>query len=159
MVLEFHKKPNFILLYKSSEAETRGVVKDLIKETKAKASVEKQIERFTDIKLKTEMYGIEFLKGTAEEPHEDTKLALVSQSRDEEIREVFNALNYGATMMHVGWKQPTWFEDEHFYNIIDVAARIGAGTASYGVDRYYVLLQDDDSDEFIILDVKQQVNP
>ncbi|KAL3935613.1 MAG: hypothetical protein SGBAC_008895, partial [Bacillariaceae sp.] len=158
IILKFHDTPNLILAYKSDDRQTMGKVQDLIKDVKSKASVDKQIERFTDIKKKKEIYGIEFLKGTVEEPDDDTKLAPVSPSQDRDIRGVIDALNYGATMSHVGWKQPTWVDDDHFYTVVDVAQRI-SGTASYGVDRYYVLVQDSDTDEFIILDMKQQTTP
>ena len=66
-------------------------------------------------------------------------------------------------MMHMRWHIKNW--DDDFFTVLDVAARIGSGVGSYGVDRYYVLLKGEDDllargDEVegdgtaIILDVK-----
>jgi len=65
-------------------------------------------------------------------------------------------------MMHMGWHIKNW--DDDFFAVLDVAARVGSGVGSYGVDRYYVLLKGEDDlvaryeDEgdgtAIILDVK-----
>lgn len=38
---------------------------------------------------------------------------------------------------------PEW--DPSYFQVLDVAARIGSGVGSYGVNRYYVLLQGTDT--------------
>ena len=45
-------------------------------------------------------------------------------------------------MMHMGWHIKNW--DDDFFTVLDVAARVGSGVGSYGVDRYYVLLKGED---------------
>jgi uncharacterized protein (DUF2252 family) len=51
--------------------------------------------------------------------------------------------------------------DSDYFRILDVARRLGAGTGSLGVTRYYLLVEgsSDDIDDDVILDVKQQVGP
>jgi uncharacterized protein (DUF2252 family) len=45
------------------------------------------------------------------------------------------------------------------FKVLDVARRLLAGTGSLGMDRYYVLLQDDAANVVRIIDVKQQCKP
>jgi uncharacterized protein (DUF2252 family) len=64
-------------------------------------------------------------------------------------------------MMKLGWNVRDW--DDEYFTVLDVAARIGSGIGSYGVDRYYVLLKGTDSlleetndGSAVILDVKYE---
>ena len=66
----------------------------------------------------------------------------------------------------VGWRAREW--DDAFYEVLDVARRVGSGVGSFGVGRYYVLLRgsptevdDDDLEEggAVILDVKYEPAP
>eukprot|EP00980_Cylindrotheca_fusiformis_P008164 scaffold1729_cov117-Cylindrotheca_fusiformis.AAC.2 len=120
-------------------------------------SVEEQLDKFTT--EGEEPADRRFKKGTLSDPHHSSKLASISDALEEEIREAFTALRYGSTMLHMGWNIRPWETGNHQYSVLDVAARIGSGTASYGVDRYYVLLHDVGTDDVIILDVKQQQEP
>eukprot|EP00978_Attheya_sp_CCMP212_P025531 scaffold82319_cov41-Attheya_sp.AAC.1 len=57
--------------------------------------------------------------------------------------------------------------DDNYFTILDVAARIGSGVGSYGVDRYYILLkgqdgllaEDEEDGTAIILDIKYEPQP
>jgi len=94
-----------------------------------------------------------------------TRLVPVSQQLEAEIRSQFTIDNYGATMMKMGWKVYQWNVD--FFEILDVARRVGSGIGSYGVDRYYVLLKGNErgtengtnSEAATILDVKFAARP
>jgi uncharacterized protein (DUF2252 family) len=101
------------------------------------------------------------LKGNASAPHPITKLAAVSIEVEQQVREAFNATGYGATMMKLGWNVREW--DDEYFSVLDVAARIGSGIGSFGVDRYYVLLKGTDTlleetndENAVILDVKYE---
>ena len=61
-------------------------------------------------------------------------------------------------MIKLGWNVRKW--DGDFFRVLDVAKRVGSGVGSFGVDRYYVLLngsnnEDDEDGLSVILDVKQ----
>ena len=56
-------------------------------------------------------------------------------------------------MMKTGWHVPTWSDE--IFTILDVAARLGSGVGSFGVDRYYILIQGIDNNH-VILDVKYE---
>mmetsp|Transcript_15483 Transcript_15483/g.29563 ORF Transcript_15483/g.29563 Transcript_15483/m.29563 type:complete len:219 (+) Transcript_15483:2-658(+) len=55
--------------------------------------------------------------------------------------------------MKTGWHVPVW--DDDYFAVLDVTRRLGSGVGSYGVDRFYVLLNGTD-DQNIILDVKYE---
>ena len=77
-------------------------------------------------------------------------------------RAQFTHDKFGATMMHMGWHVRDW--DDEYFQVLDVAARVGSGVGSYGVDRYYVLLKGEDGllgehgedGTAVILDVKYE---
>lgn len=82
---------------------------------------------------------------------------------DDKIRAAFTSTHYGASMMKMGWKVRGW--DDDFFEILDIARRIGSGVGSFGVDRFYVLLKGKDEllhgamdadDSHVILDVKYE---
>lgn len=74
-------------------------------------------------------------------------------------------------MTKIGWHAREW--SEAYFRVLDVAARVGSGIGSYGVQRFYVLLAGDeskhqenataeDSERFlgsVILDVKFEPRP
>ena len=39
----------------------------------------------------------------------------------------------------MGYKVPGW--DDDFFSVLDIARRVGSGVGSFGVDRFYVLLE------------------
>lgn len=143
----------FELTKETSEGEIYYHLVDVIDDE----GVEKQRRKFTTAEWEIE--EVRFKKGTMEKPHDSSSLAAVSDALEQEIRDAFTALGYGATMLHMGWNVPSWRVEGHFYEVLDVAARLESGTASYGVDRYYVLLHEMGTEELIILDVKQQPEP
>ena len=94
----------------------------------------------------------------------DTKLEAVSAAVEAEILRAFSQEGYGSTLTKIGWHAKEW--DETFFKVLDVAARVGSGVGSYGVKRYYVLLNgsdgplDSDGEHSgIILDVKYEPPP
>jgi len=100
-----------------------------------------------------------FKKGTMEKPKH--KLVEISPDLETSIRLAFSATEYGGSLLKFGWSlKGRW--DEEYYEVLDVAARVGSGVGSYGVDRYYVLIRGenvgDDPTESgpFILDVKHQ---
>lgn len=103
-----------------------------------------------------------FIKGPINVPNEDTHLASVPPEMVAQIKQAFNNSHYGASMMKLGWAVVPW--DDDFYEVLDVAERVGSGIGSYGVDRYYVLLKGKDGllldsgeeGQSVILDVKYQ---
>ena len=125
-----------------------------------KRSSEKLMTKFTTHSPAT--HQRHFIKGPIDVPHPDTNLASVHPATVAAIREQFSKNHYGATMIKVGWAVLPW--DDTFFTVLDVAARIGSGIGSFGVDRYYVMIQgrdglllDDGEDgSAVILDVKFQ---
>jgi len=116
-------------------------------------SVTGQLEKFTE--LPNDGGSRRFIKT------EDTKLEPVNEATLQKIREQFTKENFGSTMMKVGWHVRDW--DDDFFEVLDVAARVGSGVGSYGVARYYILLKgtddalDDGTDgNAVILDVKYE---
>ena len=70
------------------------------------------------------------------------------------IRRTFSSQQYGATMMKTGWHVPVW--DDSYFAVLDVARRTGSGIGSFGVDRYYVLINGTGHGQHFILDVKYE---
>ena len=104
-----------------------------------------------------------FQKGPSlEEPDEDTRLATLPPERESQIRSAITSTKYGATLMKLGWAVRPW--DDDFFTVLDVAARMGSGVGSFGVDRYYVLLKGTDEllekstlgHTAVVLDVKYE---
>ena len=89
-----------------------------------------------------------------------TKLAPVSAAVESQIRDAFSSTGYGATLQRIGWHTVPW--SENAFRVLDVAQRVGSGVGSYGVARYYVLINAKDApgggseQRGIILDVKQE---
>jgi len=81
-----------------------------------------------------------------------THLEDVSPDMEWKIKAGITSTRYGSTMMKMGWKVHGW--DDEFFKVLDVARRVGSGVGSYGVDRFYVLLQG--NIDPIILDVKYE---
>jgi uncharacterized protein (DUF2252 family) len=146
------------LLFELTAKTATGVLKSFLQRTDEKRSSEKLMTKFTTrdpITLQRH-----FIKGPEDVPDEDTHLATVPAAMMYQIKRAFNYTQYGATMMKLGWAMNEW--DEKFFEVLDVAERVGSGIGSYGVDRYYVLLKgrdglltDDGEDgTAVILDVK-----
>ena len=127
------------LLFELTSKTTKGFLKQFLKSVKSGGSYEKQMSKFT----KFEDGLRSFQKGPTGEPDPDTKLEALTPEREAQIRSAFTATRYGATMMKLGWAVRHW--DDNFFTVLDVAARVGSGIGSYGVDRYYVLLKGTDT--------------
>ncbi len=135
-----------------------GILNDFLKmlrDNDEDYSRKQQIKKYA----KLENGRWKFKKGTMEKPRH--KLAQVPTEMEARIRQAFSATEYGATLLKFGWSlSGRW--DEKYYEVLDVAARIGSGVGSFGVDRYYVLIRGENADEApnelgpIILDVKYQ---
>lgn len=104
-----------------------------------------------------------FIKGpSVDVPDNNTRLAPVHDYREQQIRDAFTSTRYGATMTYLGWAVPEW--NPTYFQVLDVAARIGSGIGSFGVNRYYVLLKGTDDllnegeGDSVILDGKLQLD-
>lgn len=146
------------MLFELTPETAYGKLRKQLKKMAKKNSVSKQLGKFTTIAKNATKRS--FLKGTDGEPHHKTRLARVDPDTEAKIRAAFTSTNYGATMMKLSWNVRQW--DDEFFRVLDVAERVGSGVGSFGVSRYYVLLQgsdslleeDDKEGNAIILDVK-----
>lgn len=128
------------LLFELTTKTTKGFLKEFLKDVQSDGSYEKQMKKYTNIDKATK--NRLFQKGPVDQPDPFTKLAALSPEREGQIRSAFTATRYGATMMKLGWAVRQW--DDDFFTVLDVAARVGSGIGSSGVDRYYVLLKGTD---------------
>lgn len=144
-------------LFELTPETAHGKLKKFVQGVAQDESYGKQMQKFT-----VHSNGSRHLiKGPVDIPDPDTRLASVDPEIVQQIRDAISPTNYGATRMKLGWNVHDW--DADFFHVLDVAERIGSGIGSYGVDRYYVLLQgtdnllEEDSDgAAVILDVKYQ---
>ena len=140
------------LLYELTPETASGQLQSYLDTLRDDKSTAEQLEKFTELNGDGERQFI----------HNDkTRLVAVDDATLQKIRDQFTADNFGSTMMKVGWHVRNW--DDDFFEVLDVAARLGSGVGSYGVDRYYILLRGtDDSLEdgtdgnAVILDVKYE---
>ena len=101
-----------------------------------------------------------------------TSLVDLPPDVEAEVRRALGGLEYGATMVKIGWHAQLWdpaYNGGRHLEVLDVAARVGSGVGSYGVARYYALLAardadgvdvyDSGSDDGVILDVKYEPAP
>jgi uncharacterized protein (DUF2252 family) len=147
-------------LFEMTPKSAKGQLRTFLKKVENKESKVRQIEKFTYRTATTQ--ELRFIKGGVGAAHNETRLATVQPEVEQDIRKAFTSERYGATMMKMGWAVRPW--DDAFYKVLDIAARVGSGIGSYGVDRYYVLLQGTDElleedggdGSAIILDVKYQ---
>ena len=127
------------LLFELTAKTTTGFLGAFLKKVQSTNSYEKQMKKYT----KVDEHGHRsFYKGPIGSADPDTKLATLPPEREEQIRSVFTATKYGATMMKLGWLVREW--DDDFFTVMDVASRVGSGVGSSGVDRFYVLLKGTD---------------
>jgi uncharacterized protein (DUF2252 family) len=148
------------LLFELRNKTAYGSLLRFIKDVEQDNSSKKQMSKFTDVGASGKR---QFLKGPVGVPYSDTKLMAVTPERELEIRSMFTSINYGATMMKLGWATFAEWDDD-FFEVLDVAERVGTGIGSFGVDRYFVLLQGTDGllgvdgvdGTAVVLDVKFQ---
>lgn len=144
-------------LFELTPHTARGKLQSFLQDVQSGNSKNKQLSKYTGM---DEITGLPyFLKGNATVPHPKTKLASLPPEVEERVRGAFRSTGYGATMMKLGWNVREW--DDEYFHVLDVAARVGSGVGSFGVDRYYVLLKGTDSllqetqdGSAVILDVK-----
>jgi uncharacterized protein (DUF2252 family) len=149
------------LLWELRNKTAYGSLLNFIKSVENDNSYGKLMTKFTDVDKDTGRRY--FLKGEQGQPFKDTRLMAVSPEREQEIRDAFTSTKYGATMMKLGWAAfSDWRPD--FFEVLDVAARVGSGIGSLGSARYYVLLKGNDGllgnegvdGTAIVLDVKYE---
>lgn len=144
------------LLYEVTPETATGVLQDFMTDVHEDNSSDKQLDRFTDIDASGTR---RFIKD------ENSRLAAVGPAIEGKIRDAFASDKYGATLMKIGWHVREW--DDDYFHVLDIAARLGSGVGSYGVDRYYILLQGTDGllqengedGNAVILDVKFEPEP
>ena len=147
------------LLFELTPKTAHGELKKFLKKVKRKDSATKQVEKFTEVDPISGDRS--FIKGAIGVAHKDTNLADLPPEVEAKIRAAFASTQYGATMMKLGWNMRQW--DDDYFTVLDVAGRINSGVGSFGVTRYFVLLQgtdgllDEDEDgSAVILDVKYE---
>jgi len=128
------------LTFELTEETAEGVLEKFLKTVDSDNSHKSQLEKFTDL-------NGSFLRNNV------TRLVSVQPEIEQEMHRAFSSTQYRATMMKTGWHVPVW--NAEYFAIRDVARRLGSGIGSYGVDRYYVLLNGTDH-QHIILDVKYE---
>lgn len=127
----------------------QGTLQDFLKLVDHDNSKYKQLDKYTTVDPNTGQRRL--VKSDA------TRLQAVEPNLEDRIRQAFTSEHYGATMMKVGFRVREW--NDEYYRVIDVARRVGSGVGSFGVDRFYVLLNGNDGKEggsAIILDVKYE---
>jgi len=140
------------LLYELTADTSTGVLRDFLKKIDKNKSKKVMLEKFTDVN-KDGVREFAF--------NDDTRLEDVPEELDSKIRHQMTSTNYGASMMKMGWRVRGW--DDDFFQVLDIARRVGSGIGSFGVDRFYVLLKgqdeslnDGDNDPSVILDIKYE---
>lgn len=128
------------LEYELTETTSTGVLRDFLVEV-GKQPQQKMVRKFTELGSDGTRRFIRSAR---------TRLEDVSPDMEEKIRAEMTSTRYGSTMMKMGWKVHGW--DDDFFQVLDVARRLDSGVGSYGVDRFYVLLEG--KGKPVILDVK-----
>jgi uncharacterized protein (DUF2252 family) len=144
------------ILYEITPWTAKGALRQFLVALEIDNSADKQLSKFTEVDSSG---ARRFSKNN------DTRLVALNPELEGKIRDAFTPDNYGATMMKMGWHVHQW--DEDYFEVLDVAARVGSGVGSYGVDRYYVLLNGEDrllqhdgqDGNAVILDIKFEPTP
>jgi len=131
------------LTFELTKETAEGALKHFLKGVEHDKSHRGQLEKFTNLTTGT------FVR------NEDTRLVSVEPEIEAAIRRAFTSQQYGATLMKTGWRVPSEWSNDYFA-IRDVTRRLGSGVGSFGVDRFYVLLNGTDDAHHIILDVKYE---
>lgn len=120
-----------------------GILKDFLDKVERKKSRKKMLEKWTIDKRGEKCFNIE-----------NKKLERLSESEYKALAGVMD--NYKETLSYdFSGKGKSYFQ------VKDIARRLWSGTGSLGLDRFYILLEGDDStnDDDIILDVKALDKP
>jgi uncharacterized protein (DUF2252 family) len=144
------------MLFEITSQTAKGKLRQFLLKSELINSAHKQMHKFTEVDASGSR---RFSKNN------ETRLVAVSPTLEGKIRAAFTAEHYGATMLKMGWHVHVW--DEDYFRVLDVAARLGSGVGSYGVDRYYVLLNGEDNllhhnsqdKNSVILDIKFEPTP
>jgi len=113
-------------LYEVTQEHSTGLLHDFLYNLSTDyENYERQVAKYTN--------------GSGQLVHNDqTRLTEAEKEWDDKIRSQFTIDKYGATMEQIGWHVKRW---SNFFHVMDVARRYGSGVGSYGVDRFYVLLE------------------
>ena len=138
------------LLFELTESNAKGKLKDFLKDVAKKNSKEEQLRKFTNVTKDGQRHFV---------MNNETRLLPMRDDIRQQILETWTATGYGHTLEKVGWHAQEW--DPEYFHIIDFAQRIGSGDGSYGVPRYYLLINGTDkyknsSLNNVILDVKYE---
>ena len=149
------------LLFELTHREAVGKLADFLREVDKLGSQHRMLQKYTEI----DSHGSRRFSKTSK-----TCLRTVTPAVEAQVRAAFRRDAYGATMTRTGWHAREW--SDAYFKVLDVAARVGSGVGSYGVQRFYVLLAGDeakkqnattdDSERFmgsVILDVKFEPRP
>ncbi len=138
------------LLFELTEDNAKGELKDFLEDVKDEDSKEEQLRKFTNVTKDGQRRFI---------MNNKTRLLPMAEDVRAQILATWTATGYGHTLEKVGWHAQEW--DPAFFHIIDFAQRVGSGDGSYGVPRYYLLINGTDkyknnSLNNVILDVKYE---
>ena len=149
------------LLFELTHREASGKLADFLREVDKLGSEHRMLQKYTEI----DSHGSRRFSKTSK-----TCLHAVTPAVEAQVRAAFRRDAYGATMTRTGWHAREW--SESYFKVLDVAARVGTGIGSYGVQRFYVLLAGDeaknatsahdDGERYmggVILDVKFEPRP
>jgi len=140
--------------YELTAHEAMGKLNDFMVDVEADNSHDHLMDRFTSLHNSSDSRSRRFIHTN------DTRLLPLSDHKTKRIREAFSSTRYRATMLKTGWHVHEW--DDDYFEVLDVAARVGSGVGSYGVDRYYVLLHgnsDKPDGAAFVLDIKYEPEP
>lgn len=143
--------PTFELTQDTAQGLLRHFLRDVARSNTHKAQLEKYTDRNGRFRLDNTTHLVALQLNNSSNSNNNTD----PDDMKHAIRRAFTSQQYGATMMKTGWHVPVW--DDHYFAVLDVARRIGSGVGSFGVDRFYVLLNGTGAhDQHIILDVKYE---
>jgi uncharacterized protein (DUF2252 family) len=138
-IINYKQLPTLPLITKKN---TYSVLKKFLEKTERTESREKMLAKLTVTQGSSKQFIID-----------NVELAAAS---DQEKQAIIAAIKpYRNTLFNKAKA-----EDDKYFNIKDIAVRIGAGTGSLGAKRYFALVESAE-DEYVyrILDIKQQKKP
>ena len=138
-VADFYKN-NEALSLNFTKHNTKHQLEERLKDAEKNKGVEDMLDKWTSIK-------------NGKRVLDNDEIIDIPEQKQQEIAQAMT--NYGKTL------SGKLKYDIIYFDVLDIAARIDAGTGSLGVPRYYILINgaSDGKDTFRILDVKYQNKP
>ena len=121
------------LLFELTEDNAKGELKDFLEKVRSENSKEEELRKFTNVTADGRRVFVFNNK---------TRLQPLSDDIRQQILNQWTDIGYGRTLEKVGFHTQEF--DKEFFRIIDFAKRVGSGDGSYGVPRYYLLINGTD---------------